>query len=65
MSKIPSRLRILIVSAIAASAIVAAAPSRSAAGGDAAVMPPRVCLTCAEFDGAIGMSRAAVPGIRW
>jgi hypothetical protein len=64
MSKIPSRLRGLIIGAIAASAIVAAAPSTSVAEGEAGASRAPVCTTCSEWDTPVGMSRA-FPGIRW
>jgi hypothetical protein len=63
MSKIPARLRVLIIGAVAASAIVAAAPSTSAAESEAAVSLKPVCTTCVDWDGPVVMSR--VPGIRW
>ena len=64
MSKIPSRLRVLIVGAVAASAIVAAAPSTSSAESETAAPPKSVCTTCVNWDGPIGVARA-FPGIRW
>ena len=63
MSKIPSRLRVLIVGAIAASAIVAAAPSTSAAENETAAPPKNVCTTCVNWDAPVGAAR--IPGIRW